>query len=72
MAKKKGKAEGPFCKAIVSDGVLRMEYLHPGSKVVGRDSYDEDVSEWTDEEIRKLVRNYLDMKEGEEIQVIHD
>lgn len=52
-----------YVRATVTDGSLRIEYKIPGL-VAGRQSHDEDVSEWTDDEIRDLVGRLLDVRKG--------
>ncbi len=45
-----------YIKAIVDCGELRWEYCLKGSHQVSRMSHDEDVSDYSDEEIIRLVR----------------
>ncbi len=54
-----------FIRAIVSEGNLSCEYRLVGNSVTGRQSHDEDVSNWTEEEIRQLVCEMLDVADDE-------
>lgn len=42
-------------KARVNDGVLSFRYRIKGGKVDGSERHDEDVSEWTEQEIKQLA-----------------
>ena len=73
MAKKKPKTDRyEYIKATVDgEGNLSMEYKLPGVKQ-GRQSHDEDVSEWTDDEIRICVRQIIGAEPDEDVEVAHD
>lgn len=76
MARKKSAFEHyDFIRATVDcDGDMRMEYRLKNLTVVGNQSHDEDVSQWTDEEIRRCVRSLLSVDENDPVvvEVIHD
>jgi len=68
------EAEGyEYIKAIIDCGSLRWEYLIAGYDVKGRDAHDEDVSDWTEEEILTLTKNMLDVPEdqADRIEIIY-
>lgn len=54
-----------WVKVIVDCGSLRWEYQLEGSCVIGRMSHDENVSDWTAEDIIDLTKNILNIKKGE-------
>ncbi len=60
------------CRIDVScDGQAVATYRWAGNKVDGRDAHDEDVSEWSDDEIREVFAGLLGITEGiEEIEVV--
>ena len=59
-----------WIKAIVSCGELRLEYRLEGSLATGHWAHDEDVSEWTDDEIRRVAAGLISAEDQEkEIQV---
>ena len=63
-----------YIRATVSEGRLSMRYRVVGLHVDGRDGYDEDVSKWTDDDIRKIVCQMLDidLTFKEEVEVVWD
>lgn len=61
----------PFCRAIVDCGNLRWEYRHPGAKVEGRMSHDEDVSDFSQEDIIDLTRSMLGLAPEETVEVVY-
>lgn len=68
------KGQYEFIKAIVSGNSLRWEYKLAGNRVVGRQSHDEDVSNWSEREILDLTYQILDVSEPEKdvVQVQYD
>lgn len=52
-----------WVKAIVCGDELRWEYKLEGSDMIGGQSHDEDVSDWTEEEIKKLTCMSLELEE---------
>ena len=55
-------------------GMLRMDYRVEGLDIDGCDNHDEDVSTWTDNEIKDMVQLFLDVppEHKDMIQVIWD
>jgi hypothetical protein len=83
MAKKKSRKEPhyQYIRASVTvtdmenaEAELAWEYQLEGTDKVGRMSHDENVYGWTDEEIRSLTRNMLNVDKHDpvEIEVIWD
>ncbi len=61
------------CTVTVSEGVAVARYRWEGGDVDGRERFDEDVSDWTDDEIRDLAGDMVDIDEGRgEIEVVWD
>jgi len=72
MAKAKKKKDGyEWIKAYIDNGELRMEYKLRGSTVVGRMSHDEDVGDFSDAEIKNLVRGLIDASENDEVEIVY-
>jgi hypothetical protein len=71
MRKKKPteKEKYEYIRAIVDCGELRWEYKMVGSEVIGRMAHDEDVSQWSDEEIIDVTCAMLDVEDGERDKV---
>lgn len=64
-----------YIKAIVDcEGNLRITYRLNGSMVTGRDSHDEDVSDYTDDQIKIVIRSILSVEKDDpvEISILHD
>ena len=63
-----------YVNAIICCGELRWKYKVEGCDVSGSMPHDEDVSDWTDEEIIDLTCNMLDVSDDQRglIEVIRD
>lgn len=60
----------PFCDATVDeDGNLSIEYRHEPGGTIGRDAHDEDVGDWTDDQIKALIRKMTDLDPAIEIHL---
>jgi hypothetical protein len=46
---------------MVSEGRALLRYRVTGSKIDGRDAHDEDVTEWSDQDLRNLACDLLDV-----------
>ncbi len=55
--------------ACVEDGNLRWKYRLNGSSVIGREKYDEDVSEWSEVDIVSLTKSMLSIAADDPVQV---
>lgn len=74
MAKKAKTASGyDWVKATVDCGDLRLTYHATGAKVDGRTDHDEDVSDWSDDDIRNVAAQLLDIPSdcAGSIEVVH-
>ena len=70
--------EGPleYCEVTVSaEGLARAEYKWAGLGVAGSQSHEEDVSQWSDDEIRECFADLLgieDENDKAKIKVVWD
>lgn len=66
--------EYKYIRATVTDGQLHMDYLVEGAFVAGSDTHDEDVSDWTEEDIIECVMMTLGAEEKDrpKIEVHYD
>ena len=63
MAKEKEVFE--WIRAIVDCGSLRWQYKVNTSDVVGGDAHDEDISDWTDDDIKDMTCSMLGVKDDQ-------
>ena len=59
-----------YVRAIADCGDLRWEYQLADSDVLGRMSHDEDVSDWSDDDIIHVTRAMLDVPESVPVEVV--
>ena len=61
-----------WCKASVDMlmGTVQFTYQVAGLEVEGEQSHDEDVSEWSEEDIRQLAHDLLDVPK-ELVEIIY-
>jgi hypothetical protein len=52
------------CTITIIDGYAHAEYQWVGLLVPGRDRHDEDVSDWSDDEVREVVGGLIGITEG--------
>lgn len=68
--KKKSNPEHyEYVRAIVNEGKLRWEYRLNGSAVSGHQSHDEDVSGWSDTDIKSISQRMLDVLPDDPVEV---
>lgn len=58
-----------YIKAFVDRDTLRWEYRLKGGRVVGKESFDDDVSTWTKEDIIKMTKSYLSVDASDPVEV---
>lgn len=58
-----------YCKVTVHDGVASARYHWEDLPVPGSISHDEDVSDWTDEEIADCIADLVGIEEGEKDKI---
>lgn len=58
-----------YIRAIVDCGELRWEYKLKAFDVSGSMSHDEDVSEWSDEDIKTVTRMMLDVNDDDPVEI---
>jgi hypothetical protein len=51
------------------DGDLRIKYKLNNAAFAGSDSHDEDVSEWSDRDIKQCVRQLLSIEDDDPVQI---
>lgn len=70
-AEQEDRYEEVIARVCHDDGSLVVEYNMPG-RSRNRMEHDEDVSEWTDDQIADAARSMLGMEPDEHVTVIHD
>jgi hypothetical protein len=61
-----------FVRAIVDCGDLRWEYqIDVDGAPQGGMAHDEDVSDWTEDDIRSCTRSMLDCPDDQEIEIVY-
>lgn len=60
-----------YVRAIVDCGELRWEYKVEDASVPGRMTHDEDVTDYSDDDIRDITRMMLDCPDSQEIEVLY-
>jgi hypothetical protein len=56
-----------YIRAIIDCGSLRWEYKIKGRSVVGRMDHDEDVDNYSDEDIRQITRQVLNVSQADPV-----
>lgn len=64
--------EYEYVRAIVDCGSLRWEYKLKGTASSGSMSHDEDVSEFSASDIKKLTRDMLGLGPNEHVDVLYN
>lgn len=73
MAKKRPKVKEKYAyvRAIVDCGSLRWEYQIEGSAVAGHMNHDEDVSDWSQDDVIRCTRSMLSLDQDEKVEVVY-
>lgn len=59
-----GEAYHDISASVDTEGNLRIRYRVENANRPGSESHDENVSSWSDDEVRELIESMLGMDEG--------
>jgi hypothetical protein len=63
------ESEYEYIKAVIDDGDMLIVYRLKGNMIESRTAHDEDVSDWSERDIRQCLRGLLDL-ERDEVKMI--